>query len=323
MGKKSEITGGGAVPPADAPVETAQPIQADALAHMQERARQNEKTLPPFNPKPMGGQGGAPSASHAAAAAASPSASSTGSDPALIADFFGSDAPVAAVEAPRVQPTAAIPPMNLADQALVDQVEDMLPPLTDEDRQRMPAASNTDSPTRGRLPDLTPPTGDKYEGISRGGFSDLADAQYFPLDGSELKELVRALMDDLNARIENDLRFSLALWYPRVRAVVEIRIEGHADDADMGFTIPKIKAPKDGEKGGTPMEIARLKADEVCFVVQSFRQEFTPDGESDRPPDAIRDELRLPKPRKQILDTNGQQVFVDVAMGSDVGALTR
>lgn len=321
--KKSEITGAvGAVPPPDAPIENAMPLAPETIQVQQDRAAANEKVLPPFNPKPMGRT--APASVVPAVAAAdlkfgepvTLTKNDIGDATALlIADVFGTDAPKAVSElAPALDPV----------QEVVDQLDDVLPALTPEDRARMPAASATDTPAKGLLPNLTPPKGDKFEGVQRGGFSDLADAQYFPLQGDELRELVLALFDDMADRIKNDLRFSMALTYPRVRAIVEIRIEGHAEDNNAGFEIRKILAPKDGEKGGTPDEIASQRADQVVFVVRTLRQEFTPEGESDHPPDAMRDELGLSKPRKQIIETNTGQRFVDVVSpGSDAAALTR
>ena len=326
MGNKSEITGGGAVPPPDAPIESAQPIQPDALDAMLANAAVNEKVLPPFNPKPMGRpiQALSNTVSRVKDATAD-----------LIADVFGTDPPkvVSAVGGPRVQEIPkdrsvvagqGLPiPQNDPMFSEVDQLEDVLPELTAEDLTRMPAASNTDTPSKGLLPNLTPPKGDKFDGIARGGFGNLDEAQYFPLSGDEAGQLALALMDTLAAQIPNDLRFSMALTYPRIRMTLQLIVEGQAEDNNAGFEILKIKAPKEGEKGGTPLEIAQARADQVCFVISARRQEFTPEGESDQPPDAIRDELGLHKPRKQIIETNGRQAFVDVVPGSDLAALRR
>ena len=310
---KAEITGGGAVPPPDAQQETAQPLQRSTIAVQLERAAQNERPLPPFNPKPLKGVRPQP----VAAAVTSPKPTSTED---LIGEFFGSDVPTQPPVVARGpdRPTLVVPgqgePVPSLDpaQGEIDQLEDILPELTAEDRLRMPAASDTDTPAKGLLPHLTPPSGDKFDGISRGGFGDIGEAQYFPLSGDEALELACALADDLVARCRNDLRFSMALTYPRIRMRLVLEVEGHAEDNNAGFEIQTVAAPKDSEKGGTPMEVARARANQVCFVLQSSRQEFTPDGESDRPPDAIRSELGLSIPRKQIVDAGGHQSFVDV-----------
>lgn len=179
-----------------------------------------------------------------------------------------------------------------------------LAPLTDADRARMPAASNTDSPARG-LPKPVAP--DK---AITGGFADTLDAQYFPLSGDELGVLITAQLEFLKDLIKSDLRFSLALTYPRVRAKISIEIEGDVEDA--GFRIPRLVVPADGAPGSTPIAIARAHADEICFVVQTLRQEFDATNESDMPPDAIRDELGLAKPGKRMIIAGGRRVFVDV-----------
>jgi len=303
---KGVVGGAGVAPPPDAPQETAQPIQPGTLSFQQAQAAANEKPLPPFNP-----QGRRPIPAVSAVPVKAPSTAS------LIADVFGSEAPQPA--APRQPLESVLDP----DQGLIDQLEDILPELTPEDRARMPAASNSDSPSRGILASLKPPMGDKFEGISRGGFSDGGEAQYFPLDGTELRALVLTMLHEVALRIENDLRFSIAVTYPRVRATISIEIEGHAEDNNAGFMIEKVVAPKDGAKGSTPLEMAKRFGDEVCFVVSATKQEFTPEGEIDSPPDAMRDHVGLSKPRKQMIETSTGPVFVDVAPGTDARALTR
>ena len=310
MGNKADITGQvGAVPPPDAPRETAAPLAPDTIAVQQANARANEKVLPPFNPpqRPIAQTLPTP----APQPAPKPSAQLSTAD--LIADVFGESELPSGIE---------------PDRETVDQLVDVfptaeaLPPLTDEDRARMPAASNTDTPAKGLLPNLVPAhEPDKFEGISRGGFSDVGEAQYFPLSGDELREVILSLFTDLTKRIDNDLRFSMALTYPRVRARVLIEVEGMADDDNAGFVIERLFVPKIGDPGSTPVEIARAKADKVVFVVQAVKQEVAPDGQSDTPPDQFRDDLGLPKPRKQIVQFAGRESFVDVMVGS--GAVTR
>lgn len=316
-GRAKGVQGGGAAPPPDAPVETAQPLQADAIRLARERASANEKTLPPFNPPKRGAGPIAPPPTAPAVESVKPTATED-----LISEVFGE--PVRVADRPDVVVAGQgepIPPQDLG-QAEVDQMFDILPELTAEDRARMPAASNSDTPARGLLPTITPPKGPKE--IS-GGFGDLGDAEYFPLTGEELRELVLAQFDTLAAQIRNDLRFSMALVYPRIRCTVRIEVEGHAEDNNAGFVIEKVRVPKDGDPGSTLIEVARTRADQVCFVVQSRRQEFTDAGEVDAPPDAIRDELGVTKPRKRMLETpGGGHTFVDVDLpGADVAALTR
>lgn len=164
-----------------------------------------------------------------------------------------------------------------------------------------PAASNTDSPSRG----VPRPIADPGKRIT-GGFGDVGEAQYFPLDGLELKVLIEALLDDLHARIQDDLRFARAMTYPRVRARVEIIVECYA--ADAGFVIPKIAKPH--EK--TPIDVARSHADECVFILSSQRQEFDEDNQPQSAPNAIRQELGMGIPRKQSVQTPGGRMIVDV-----------
>lgn len=339
MGIKEAIAKGvagvmGATPPPDAPKETTQPLQPDAggivvydpvtqqptgeVVTPAQRAAANEKPLAPFNPKrstltpeqinaqlkAMGLPPVQPATTLPVPPVATPAPPAEGSTEALISDVFGEDLPPD-MQAPPVDPVAAIlePP----------------PPLSEEDRARMPAASDTDTPSKGLLPTLTPPTGDKFEGIARGGFSSLDDGQYFPITGDELKTLVGQMLTALKDQIQNDLRFSMALTYPRLRATLELRVEGHVEDADSGFTINKVRGPKHT----TPLEVARKRSKAVVFVLDEVRQEFTPAGEVDTPPDAMRADLGLVIPHKQLLQgERGEQSFVDLIPG-DTAALTR
>ncbi len=316
--KKSEITASvGAIPPPDAPVETAMPLTAEALAVHRAAAAANERPLKPFapSPRPVGPPPAALSPKMVTPTAVPPVATQNPELATLIEDVFGA-----------VPDPAPAPPELVAnEQADVDQLVDVfpgvdeLPPLTDEDRARMPAASNSDGPARGILLNLTPPP----EKEITGGFGDLGDAQYFPMTGSEILELSKALIDDLVARIENDLRFSMALTYPRVRVTASLLIEGHAEDGDAGFEVTKIHQPKSGEAGSTPVEVARQHGDEIVFMVTSKRQEFTPNGDQELPPDAIRAELGLPRPHKRMIENpSGAPSWVDVIPGQDVMALT-
>ena len=164
-----------------------------------------------------------------------------------------------------------------------------------------PAASNTDSPSRG----VPQPIADANKQIS-GGFGDVLEAQYFPLDGSELKALIEALLDDCYVRIQHDLRFSMAATYPRVRARVEVIVEGWAEDQSQAIVVHA----KPHER--TPIDVARAKADEICFVVVSAREEFDAAGNVSSSPNAIRQELGLTAPQKQRVNTPGGPMIVDV-----------
>ena len=309
MGDKREITGGGAVPPPDAPIEQSQPLTPGAIAEHRRRAQQNEQTLAPFNPTQR--RSPLPTAPIITSAVPQPVGTQTvvgDGIASLVADVFD-EPPIAQAQTPT------------AEELLVDQYEDHIPALSDEDRKRMPAASSGDSPSRGILPNLTPPKGDKFEGIPRGGFGDPSMAEYTPLNGDELLQLVLSEGHALLERCKNDLRFSMAITYPRVRLRVSVEVEGSMDDKDNDFRIDRVHVPKAGHQGATPKEVAHaMGADDVVFVLSSTRQEFDGEGQSDEPPDALRDSIGIEKPRKTAINVGGYQMFVDIVPGH---ALTR
>lgn len=196
---------------------------------------------------------------------------------------------------------ASAPPaaLNVAKQDipahLVKPVQ--LPARTDH----QPAASNTDSPSRG----MPRPIVDPGKQIT-GGFGAAGPAQYFPLDGSELKEAVRSLMDKLNARLDRDLRFHVAITYPRVTATVIVRVEGFTGDTNFEMQAPPFVHDR------TPVDIAEAAgAQPVAFEEQEQLREMHPDGTAENPPDRVRDELGLDKPRKQVVETPGGRMWVD------------
>ncbi len=163
-----------------------------------------------------------------------------------------------------------------------------------------PAASSSDSPSRG----VPRPISDPGK-IITGGWGPSSEALYFPLDGTELRELVRLLLDKLNDRIENDLRFSPATTYPRARVTLTLTIDCVAGQSE------EIQYVEVKEK--TPMEIALQKGDREVYEWTEERREVAEDGSAENPPDRIRDELQLPKPRKhQVEGPGGRKAWVDV-----------
>jgi len=170
-----------------------------------------------------------------------------------------------------------------------------------------PAASDTDSPARGI------PTGivDPGKQIT-GGFGDAGDAQYFPLDGSEVRELTRGLMSVIDSQLEHDLRFSMAVCYPRVSVRVIVEVSAYAAGGDGGQYDPSFAITRVAAHDKTPLAIARERADEVVFVLVADRTEMTPAGESIAPPNLIRQELGLVVPRKQAIQTPHGRLIIDV-----------
>jgi hypothetical protein len=101
---------------------------------------------------------------------------------------------------------------------------------------------------------------------------------------------------------------------------LRLEVEATAEGSDTRFEIQKVHVPKNGQPGSTPLEIARQRADTICFVVQALRQEF--DGSTVTAPDTIRDEVGLPKMRKtRVEGAYGIQQTVDLP--SESAALNR
>lgn len=179
-----------------------------------------------------------------------------------------------------------------------------LPIIRPDPAKHQPAASDTDSPARGTPPPMaTLPEGKRITG----GFGDPVEAEYYPLDGTELRELVYALMDSIHARLQDDLRFSFATTYPRCSARVVVEIDAFAQDQTL--TVEKVMVPPH-EK--TPMEVARIYGDQVVFCVTAERAEMTEDGRSIAPPNQTRKELQLPIPRKTAVQTPAGRMIVDL-----------
>lgn len=169
-----------------------------------------------------------------------------------------------------------------------------------------PASSAGDTPSRG----LPMPVADPGKQIA-GGFGAAMDHQYYPLDGSELRELVRGQMSVIDAQMENDMRFSMALTYPRVRTRVTVEVIAWIEDDpkfDQSFTIEKVRAV---EK--TPVEVARQRADECVFVLMNDRREIGADGTTtENAPNQTRRDLALPIPMKQAIETPQGRLIVDL-----------
>ena len=262
-------------PPVGAPYQVASGNvgpTADQLA----MARQNEKVLPPFNP--------------------SPSLQTPGQ---RLAQENAQAAPVEAgftiiLMEPDVEPTVIAPESPPHPHSGGPTIPSAHP--------HQPAASDSDTPARG-----IPQRVLKGKEVT-GGWGDVGEASYFPLDGSELRQRITSLLHELEARMVNDLRFTLATTYPRVNARVDITVECYAND--QTFQIAKVMVPHTA----TPLVTAKRHADECCFVVRAEHVEMTPEGESVTPPNQVRMELGLDVPRKRAIETpSGRRMFVDVA----------
>jgi hypothetical protein len=272
MAKDKTPQGTFGAPPPGAPQETAAPLDDRAVQDMIAKAQANERTLAPFAPTP-------PAASNTAVTAGGAEPSQAGLPPV----------------APPALPSPPAPP--------TDNGGVQPDPLLAVGKR--PAESDTDSPSRG----MPRPIADPGKQIT-GGFGNFGELQYFPMDGSELRELVLMLLDKAAEQIRTDLRFSIAMTYPRVTARVRIEVEGYATDAN--FAIEKVRADE-----RVPIDVAREYADEVVFILVQERREFDEAGEPENPPDRLRDELGLVKPRKQMVQAGASRIIVDVP--SDLG----
>lgn len=216
----------------------------------------------------------------------------------VVATVDGIDLGVIAVEQPPAPPAPAPvtadqilepPPAPAPQQAITSKLGQAARNLlSSRARVAQPAASNTDSPSRG-VPQQPIDPGKRITG----GFGESLDQQYFPLDGNELREVVLGLMDKLVAQIQNDLRFSMAVVYPRVSATVTIKVQGYTSETD--FTIPKR-----AEHLRTPVDVAEATgAVPVEITLENNIAEFSEDGQSLTPPNVMRRELGMQVPKKQ------------------------
>jgi hypothetical protein len=337
---KGQITGGGgaagAPPPPGAPIEVAQPVSDAWTREAARLARANERDLPPFNPNAggevseaavrarevdalMGGHGRKrppvqPSAPASSIIAAEPTHKSI-----IITDADAPDTQQSAADAPAplapAAPDASAPPPPAPAPAPAPEAPPVIERpapgsklaqaardrLAHRERVAQPAASATDSPARG-IPTRASDPGKQITG----GFGDAIEQQYFPLDGRELKEVVLGLMDKLAVQLENDLRFGMAMVYPRVSATVVVRIDCYAQE--MSFEIPKRAVTHK-----TTVEVAEAAgAVPTSINLEANVAEFSPDGESLMPPNRMRKELGLEVPRKQRVATPTGYAVVDV-----------
>lgn len=274
-----------APPPDHAPREVSQPLQPELLAEQQAKAAANEQVLPPFAPKAAASARPIPVAP-AKAKILSPRR------PVVDAVAVETVTPGAQAIADAVGLAADVPAGGDAPVAEPPELAPILP--------HMKAASNTDSPSRGIPPAILDP-GKRITG----GFGEPTEGQYFPLDGAELRVIVERLLADLHTRIQDDLRFSIALTYPRVRVHVDIIVEAYA--ADGGFRVTKVAAPHEQ----TPIDVAERFGEEVAFIVRAERREFDPEGQPADAPNAMRTEAGLTIPRKQRIESAAGVIYAD------------
>lgn len=271
-------------PPAHAPIETSQPLDAETIAAQVAKAHANELELAPLKyalDKAVASAAGATSGGivltatpHAAPDAPAGSAHLQGQPPLN--------------SHPPIQPQDALPGPNLppAPAPAPDPLAGIAPI-----QPHQKAASNTDSPSRGVPQPL--PLGKQITGGwgSDGGF----EPQYYALDGTELLALVRAIWAQLNDQLDLDLRFGIASCYPQVAARVTIEISG----AHAGASVNQVAFTRE-------TQIAMLTAQKVDDQVT--------------PADALRVEAGVERPYKRTLRTATGTFIVDREVNLGAGA---
>lgn len=266
----ADASGAFGAPPPGAPHEVAQDLSPELVQSQIAKARANERPLAPFSPG-----GVAPSVPPLT--------------PTQVAAPGGRPPEVSAsVAPPQIVLTDA--PQTL-EEAAVQRARA---------ESNQPAASNSDSPSRG----IPRPIADPGKQIT-GGWGAALEAQYFPLDGLELRVLTERLLEQLKAQIQNDLHFTPAMCYPRiaVRLVLEVTGFNVADSFSIQKGVAHDKTAEDVAKAiGQPLSLA----------LQEVAREFNEHDEPIDPPDRMRDALGLPKPRKQAIDAGGGRQIVDV-----------
>lgn len=190
----------------------------------------------------------------------------------------------------------------------------------------MPAASNSDSPSRGIPGTAHSPHRAKDPLEVTGGFGG-GGGEYFALDGTEVRTCVEQLLDELIQQAENDVRV-VALTADTV-AEIRIALAVTADTGDQkvdlvgsggnpdGDLVAAIQAVLDAfhasvvgdlrlgiacsypQYGVTLTLTVKAHAEDPGFTLSKHRREEDEHGITETPPDALRQELGLPIPGKQ------------------------
>ena len=292
---------GGVAPPPGADLSPSQPLRADAgtiidtdgVAHRPiDKALANERALAPLTYRD----------SIATAAA----------------ELAGTAVPgVVQAPAPVTAAVVAAPPVVLAPTA---------GPRVPDPTQ--PAASNSDSPSRGMPGTAYSPHRAKDPLAVEGGFG-IGSGEYFALDGQEMKVCLQQLLDEVLSQAENDAR--VVGLSGATGATLALRAILLADTEDQTVTLENAGANPDGDLVAAITTLCDafhrdLQTDlrmglawtypsygviltlTVCayaghegFTIQKHRREFDETGEPETPPDALREELGLPIPGRQVV----------------------
>lgn len=302
---------GGATPPAHAPHEVSQPLDAATIAAQLALAQANEIPLTPFMPQAAQAQAQQTAQQPPVGTAATPGVSAIDAvsrgvrrlprpAPKPLLGPDGQPVPTATdISAGAVDPLPGAPGAP-GTGTPAPAAPPVLPPILPHQK----AASNTDSPSRGV------PRGSLDPGKAiTGGFGDAQQAQYFPLTGEEVREVVYALMDKLHGRLQDDLRFTRAMAYPRVQVTLSLTVDAYG--LQQGIEIPVVAAPYDK----TPIEVAEALAAQVVFVVRETHDEVGgagADSAAGVAPNAVRRQLQMAVPGKRAIKLpTGGRLLVD------------
>ncbi len=246
----------GAEPPAGAPREVSQPLTGEYLSSAKAKARVNERELAPLRvPGPVEGN-----------------AASQGSVGEPVAAVHEVVAPGG------VQAAGGGASLSRGYQTASS--------------RRQPHVGNgsddpvTSGPTRG-IPTPQPVGKEITGGFGVGG--GMGAGQYFALNGLEVQEAIAALQGHLAKQVREDLRFSIALTYPRVS--LKLKLEVVTYPVDHSFDLEH----KHEFEGATEEEAASM-AEREAFTIEAS----VSDSE-DSPPNLIREELDLEIPQRQLV----------------------
>lgn len=197
-----------------------------------------------------------------------------------------------------------------------------------------PAASNTDSPSRGIPGTAYSPHRSKDPMAVEGGFG-AGSGEYFALDGTELRTCAELLMEELLDQIQNDTTIVALTGDTAATLHLILTVPDRPESGEPGFTMELTGANPDGD---LPQAIetlldeldASLTSDlrfglaasypqyavelaltvkahpaDPGFVLKKHRREQDEHEMIETPPDALREELGLPIPGKQTVFYEG------------------
>ena len=187
-----------------------------------------------------------------------------------------------------------LPPPEILGRPSVPEPEPAEPSALDELTEAFkathPAASRTDSPSRG----IPTPSADPGKQVTGGWGPTGSGSEYFALNGDELKQIAIALAGRLTQALEGDLRFGLSVVYPQVRISLHLTVDGRTPEGrDLDL--------RDRDNTRTELDFSRI-LDLAADVEDS---EETPAGK-------IRDDFQIRGPRKQVIRAGAARLLVDV-----------